>query len=177
LHEFGGDAFCESGVGEKQPTIAFMNSSLPVFREPTPVEKIFNRVFGFLVGIGVGFPHKYLLQVRGRKSGKVYSTPINLLELKGKQFLVAPRGRTQWVRNAEAAREVTLKRGSERLRFRLRPLSDTEKPEILKAYLDKFKSEVQHYFPVTAGSPPEAFVALTESYPAFELLAIKISSK
>jgi hypothetical protein len=53
-----------------------MNSSLPVFREPTAVEKIFNRVFGFLVGIGAGFPHKYLLQVRGRKSGKLYSTPL-----------------------------------------------------------------------------------------------------
>ena len=89
-----------------------MNSSLPVFREPTAVEKTFNRVFGFLVGIGLPFPHKYLLLVRGRKSGNLYSTPINLLEWKGKRFLVAPRGRTQWVRNAEAAGEVTLKKGS-----------------------------------------------------------------
>jgi len=148
-----------------------MNSSLAVFREPTPVEKIFNRFFGFLVGIGLPFPHKYLLQVRGRKSGKLYSTPINLLEWKGKRFLVAPRGRTQWVRNAEAAGEVTLKKGSTRIRFRLRPVAETEKPEILKAYLDNFKSEVQRYFPVAADSPLEGFVALTGSYPVFELLA------
>jgi deazaflavin-dependent oxidoreductase (nitroreductase family) len=147
-----------------------VNSSLPVFREPTPVEKIFNRIFGFLVGIGVRFPHKYLLQVSGRKSGKIYSTPINLLEFKGKRFLVAPRGRTQWVRNAEAAREVTLKRGSARLKFRLRPLAEAEKPEILKAYLDIFRREVQRYFPVAAGSPAEVFVKVTASYPAFELL-------
>jgi len=147
-----------------------MNSSMPVFREPTPVEKIFNRVFGFLVGVGLGFSYNYLLQVRGRKSGKLYSTPVNLLKLNDNQFLVAPRGRTQWVRNAEAAGEVTLKRGSARLQFRLRPLSDAEKPEILKAYLDNFKSEVQRYFPVAAGSPPEAFADLIESYPAFELL-------
>jgi deazaflavin-dependent oxidoreductase (nitroreductase family) len=148
-----------------------MNSSLPVFREPTAVEKIFNRVFGFLVGIGVGFPHKYLLQVRGRKSGKLYSTPVNLLEFNGKQFLVAPRGRTQWVRNAEAAGEVMLKKGSTRLKFRLRPLTEAEKPEILKAYLDGFKSEVQRYFPVAAGSLAESFVEVTQSYPAFELVA------
>ncbi len=148
-----------------------MNSSLPVFREPTAVEKIFNRVFGFLVGIGAGFPHKYLLQVRGRKSGKLYSTPVNLLEFNGKRFLVAPRGRTQWVRNAEAAGEVMLKKGSTRLRFRLRPLTEAEKPEILKAYLDGFKSEVQRYFPVAAGSPAESFVEVTQSYPAFELVA------
>jgi len=97
-----------------------MNSPLPVFREPSGGEKIFNRLFGFLVGIGLGFSHHYLLQVRGRNSGKLYSTPINLLELKGKSYLVAPRGRTQWVRNAEAAGEVTLKKGSSRRKFRLK---------------------------------------------------------
>ena len=147
-----------------------MSSSLPVFREPTAVEKIFNRVFGFVVGIGLGFSYNYLLQVRGRKSGKIYATPINLLEFKGKRFLVAPRGRTQWVRNAEAAGEVTLKKGSSSQRFRLRAVAEAEKPEILKAYLDAFKREVQRYFPVAAGSPVESFVELTGSYPVFELL-------
>jgi deazaflavin-dependent oxidoreductase (nitroreductase family) len=148
-----------------------MNATPPVFREPTSVEKIFNRVFGFLVGLGLGFSHNYLLEVRGRKSGKLYSTPINLLEQDDKRFLVAPRGRTQWVRNAEAAGEVTLKKGSTRLRFRLRALADAEKPEVLKAYLDNFKREVQQYFPVAAGSPPEAFSGLLASYPAFELVS------
>jgi deazaflavin-dependent oxidoreductase (nitroreductase family) len=148
-----------------------MNATPPVFREPTAVEKIFNRVFGFMVGLGLGFSYNYLLEVRGRKSGKLYSTPINLLERDGKRFLVAPRGRTQWVRNAEAAGEITLKKGSTRLRLRLRPLSDAEKPEILKAYLDAFKSEVQQYFPVAAGSPPEAFSGLLANYPGFELVA------
>src|SRR5580704_7296825 len=149
-----------------------MNSSLPEFRAPTGVERVFNRVFGFLVGLGLGFSHNYLLQVRGRKSGKIYSTPIDLLELGGKRFLVAPRGRTQWVRNAEAAGEVTLKRGKIQQRFRLRPIPDADKPEILKAYLDNFKREVQRYFPVTAGSPVQAFAALAQSYPAFELIAV-----
>jgi deazaflavin-dependent oxidoreductase (nitroreductase family) len=148
-----------------------MNSSVAVFHEPTPVEKIFNRVFGFLVGIGFPFPHKYLLLVRGRKSGKLYATPVNLLELKGKRFLVAPRGRTQWVRNAETAGEVTLKRGSTRLEFHLRCLSEAEKPEVLKAYLEGFKSEVQRYFSVTAGSPADSFAAIAGNYPAFELVA------
>jgi deazaflavin-dependent oxidoreductase (nitroreductase family) len=149
-----------------------MNAPLPVFREPSPTEKIFNRVFGFLVGSGIGFSYNYLLQVHGRKSGKLYSTPINLLQLNGKRFLVAPRGRTQWVRNAEAAGEVTLKKGSRLLRFRLRPVAEAEKPEILKAYLDTFKREVQSYFSVPAGSPLEAFVDVTGSYPVFELLAV-----
>jgi deazaflavin-dependent oxidoreductase (nitroreductase family) len=153
-------------------TVLAMNSTLPSFRQPSAVERAFNKVFGFLVGLGLGFSYNYLLQVRGRKSGKIYSTPIDLLERGGKRFLVAPRGRTQWVRNAEAAGEITLKKGSARLQFRLRALSDQEKPEILKAYLDQFKKEVQTYFPVAAGSPVEAFRELVGSYPAFELIAI-----
>jgi len=74
------------------------------------------------------------------------------------------------VRNAEAAGEVTLKKGKLQQKFRLRALSDQEKPEILKAYLDQFKREVQRYFPVPAGSSAEAFWGLLESYPAFELI-------
>src|SRR5271154_4184524 len=108
-----------------------MNSSLPVFREPSATEQIFNRVFGFVVGIGLGYSYNYLLQVRGRKSGKLYSTPIDLLQRNGKRFLVAPRGRTQWVRNAEAAGEVTLKKGSSTQIFRLRAVAEAEKPELL----------------------------------------------
>ena len=134
-----------------------MNPPLPSFRAPSAGERVFNRIFGFAVGLGRGFSYNRLLQVRGRKSGNICSTPIDLLGIGGKRFLVAPRGRTQWVRNAEAAGEITLKQGSQRLKFRLRALSDQEKPEILKAYLDQFKREVQRYFPVPAGSPTEAF--------------------
>ena len=148
-----------------------MNSPQPSFRAPSAIERAFNRTFGMLVGLGLGFSYNYLLQVRGRKSGKIYSTPIDLLERDGKRFLVAPRGRTQWVRNAEAAGEVTLKKGSKRQQYRLRALSDQEKPDILKAYLDDFKREVQRYFPVPAGSPAEAFRELVQSYPAFELIS------
>ena len=75
------------------------------------------------------------------------------------------------MRNAETAGEVTLKKGSTRVKFLLRAVAETEKPEILKAYLETFKREVQRYFPVAAGSPVEGFVELTGSYPVFELLA------
>jgi len=145
--------------------------SLPEFRKPTAFEAFFNRTFGFLIGMGIGPSHIYLLQVRGRKSGKLFSTPVDLLDLNGKRYLVAPRGRTQWVRNAEAAGEVTLKKGSSVQKYRLRTIAGPDKPEILKAYLDSYKKEVQRYFPVSAGSPAQDFVAVAESYPAFELIA------
>jgi hypothetical protein len=63
-----------------------MPRTTPEFRAPSPFERIFNRIFGFFVGLDLGFPYNYLLQVRGRKSGKIDSTPINLLELRGKRW-------------------------------------------------------------------------------------------
>jgi deazaflavin-dependent oxidoreductase (nitroreductase family) len=111
----------------------------------------------------------YLLEVRGRTSGRIYSTPVHLLKYKGREFLVAPRGRTQWVRNAQASGEVSLKKGSARRECRLRAVQDPERPQILKAYLDTFKSTVQRYFPMPAGSPVKAFEAVAAYYPVFEL--------
>ena len=148
------------------------NPSPPVFQQPTATERAFNRLFGILVGLGLGLEHNYLLQVRGRKSGKLYSTPIDLLETGGKRFLVAPRGRTQWVRNAEAVGEVALKKGRSQQSYRLRPVADAEKPALLKAYLDSFKTTVQRYFPVPAGSPPQDFANVAANYPVFELTEI-----
>src|SRR4051812_8232143 len=135
---------------------------------PSSGEKLFNRVFGFLAGVGIAPSFIYLLEVRGRKSGKIYSTAVNLLELDGKQFLVAPRGRTQWVRNAEAAGEVILKRGARR-RFRLRSLDNSEKLQVLKAYLTNYKSAVQKFFPVSPDVPLEEFAKIAGGYPVFEL--------
>ena len=143
---------------------------MATFKKPSAVEAFFNRAFGFLVGLGIAPGYMQLLQVRGRKSGRIYSSPVNLLHFGGKLYLVAPRGTTQWVRNAEATGEIVLKRGSRRRTYRLRPLPDSEKPEILKSYLESYKSAVQRYFPVPAGSPAAAFRDIASNYPVFELL-------
>ncbi|PYN36710.1 MAG: hypothetical protein DME01_06945 [Candidatus Rokuibacteriota bacterium] len=152
------------------PEPALVADAGPAFREPSPLERVFNRAFGALVGLGLAPRDYYLLQVRGRKSGRVYATPVSLVTLHGVRFLVAPRGRTQWVRNAEASNEVVLKRGSSRRRFRVRSLADADKPPVLLAYLERYRSVVQRYFPVSAGSPARAFAEIAARYPVFELL-------
>lgn len=134
------------------------------------VERLFNKLFGLLVALGIGLPHNYLLQVRGRRTGRLYSTPVNVLTRDGQRFLVAGRGYTQWVRNAAASGTVSLKKGRRSEEFQVRAVSDDEKPVILKAYLDRFKLTVQRYFPVAAGSPAEAFRPLAARYPVFKLL-------
>jgi deazaflavin-dependent oxidoreductase (nitroreductase family) len=140
------------------------------FRATNPIERFFNRVFGILVGWGIGLSHNHLVQVQGRKSGRIYSTPVDVLEYKGKKFLVAPRGQTQWVRNARVSGNVWLKRGRSRQRYSLRTLEDSEKPEILMEYLNRYKTTVQRYFSVPAGAPLETFSDIAPAYPVFELI-------
>ncbi len=143
------------------------------YLQPNIVERLFNRLFGLLVRLGVGLPHNYILEVRGRKSGRLHSTPVNLLNFKNRLYLVSGRGGTQWVRNARASGRITLKKGWKRIDCKSRVLSDEEKPEVLKAYLDRFTLTVQRYFPVKAGSPREAFVPFAGDYPVFELLPLR----
>jgi deazaflavin-dependent oxidoreductase (nitroreductase family) len=147
-----------------------VNEPSPAYERPSRFERALNRAIGVLVRLGIGLPHMRVLEVRGRKSGKLYALPVDLLADQGKLYLVAPRGYTQWVRNAEASGEVTLRRGVRVERYRLRSLSDAEKPPILKAYLDRFRREVQRYFPVPADSPAERLAPLAPRYPAYELL-------
>ena len=142
----------------------------PAYRVATPIEAAFNRFMGFLAGLGIGPSFIYLLQVKGRNTGRIHSAPVNLMETGGKRFLVAPRGRTQWVRNAEAAGEITLKRGSKRQNYRLIPIAEAQKPEILKMYLDRYASAVQKFFPIPAASALSAFREIAANYPVFELV-------
>lgn len=146
-----------------------MSARSAPYRKPTGLEALFNSAWGFLVRAGLGFGHSYLLEVQGRKSGRLYATPVNLLVLEGRRYLVAPRGVTAWVRNARAAGEIALRRGSARQSYRLRELPDAEKPAVLRAYLEKFKTSVRQFFSVPPGAPEEAFAAVAASHPVFEL--------
>jgi deazaflavin-dependent oxidoreductase (nitroreductase family) len=141
------------------------------FNRPTIFDRFINKVFGVLVGAGLGLRHNYLLQLRGRKSGRMYSTPINILDRDGKRYLVAARGYTEWVRNAVASGTVSLHKGRWSQEFDVRLVSDDEKPEILKSYLDRYRLTVQRYFLLPASSPAEAFLPFTPDYPVFELIS------
>jgi deazaflavin-dependent oxidoreductase (nitroreductase family) len=151
-----------------------MQENQPTFLRPTFVDRLVNRLIGLLVGLGVGLRHNYLLQVTGRRTGRLYSTPVNILDCDGRRFLVAPRGETQWVRNARSSGQLWLKKGRKRQAYRVREVANAEKPKLLKSYLNQFRTTVQRYFPIAAGSPPEAFSDLAERYPVFELTVIRV---
>jgi hypothetical protein len=136
---------------------------------PSGVERLFGRVLVFLVRIGLVRSHFWVLEVRGRKSGRTIALPVDPIEVDGGHYLVCARGNADWVRNARAAGEIALVRASRRHRYAVRELPVGQRPPVLKAYLDRFAPEVQRFFPVPKGSPVEVFGDLAQRYPVFAL--------
>jgi deazaflavin-dependent oxidoreductase (nitroreductase family) len=107
---------------------------------------IFNPFVQWMTRLGISVYGSRILAVRGRKSGQWRTVPVNLLEMRGQRYLVAPRGVTEWVRNIRASGEAELWLGSRREPIRVAELSDAEKPEILREYLRRWKWEVGAFF-------------------------------
>jgi hypothetical protein len=139
------------------------------YLRPGIVERMFGRILVSFIRIGLVRGHFYVLEVSGRKSGRTISLPVDPLNLEGQRYLVCARGNSNWVRNARSTGEVALVRAMRRRRFAVRELSPSLRPPVLKAYLDRYATEVQRFFPVPKGSPVEAFNDLAPRYPVFEL--------
>lgn len=149
-----------------------MSESSARFPRPGAVERMFGRVLTLLVRLGVVRGHFFVLEVRGRKSGRTISLPVDPIEFAGRRYLVCARGESNWAKNARTAGEIVLARALRREHYRVRELPPNERPPILKAYLDRFAIEVQRFFPVAKGSPAEAFDEIAARYPVFELSAL-----
>ena len=139
------------------------------YLRPGVLDRILGRTLVFLVSVGLVRGHFYVLEVRGRKSGRTISLPVDPLDLDGQRYLVCARGNANWVRNARAAGEVVLVRAMRRRSYAARELPPDMRPPVLKAYLDRFASEVQRFFPVPKGSAVESFNDLAPRYPVFAL--------
>jgi hypothetical protein len=142
------------------------------YLRPGAAERGFGRVLVFLIRIGLVRGHFFVLEVRGRKSGRTIALPVDPIECGGRCYLVCARGEAQWVRNARAAGEIVLVRALRRRRYGVRELPPDARPPVLKTYLDRFAAEVQRFFPVPKGSPVEAFAELAPRYPVFELRSL-----
>jgi len=135
-------------------------------------QHVFNPTVALLTRAGISVWGSRELRVRGRTSGEWRTTPVNLLTIETTNYLVAPRGETQWVKNLRVAGtgELRLGRGAED--FRGRELTDEEKVPVLRAYLRRWKAEVGIFFEGTGpDSSDEQLRAIAPKHPAFEVLA------
>jgi len=136
---------------------------------PGRFDHLANRIVGALTRRGLSVAGSRQLRVVGRSSGQVRTTVVNLLEVEGHRYLIAPRGHTQWVRNLRAAGEGELRVGR-----RVEPFSAFELPDdehkvvVIRAYLERWAWEVGRLLDgIDASSPEEVLRAAAPQIPVF----------
>jgi len=141
----------------------------PRYQQPGWFTKnVFNRLVAVLTRLGVSVWGSRELRVRGRTSGEWRRTPVNLLQHDGRRYLVAPRGRTQWVRNLEVAGAGELRVGRRVETFHATPVADADKVAILRDYLRRWKMEVGVFFGgVGPDSSDAEIAAIAPDHPVF----------
>lgn len=132
--------------------------------------RVMNPLVAALTRRGLSLAGSRVLTVRGRRSGQPRSTVVNVLELDGERYLVAPRGQAQWVRNLRAAGRATLQVGRRVEEVVATELDDEAKLPVLREYLRRWKWEVGAFFEgLSADSTDEELRAAAPGFPAFRL--------
>jgi deazaflavin-dependent oxidoreductase (nitroreductase family) len=142
------------------------------YRKPGAVtRRILNPLLALAMRMGISLWGGRVLEVRGRKSGEVRSTPVNLLTYEGREYLVSPRGDSQWARNVRADEgRLVLVLGRHHQQRVATELSDAEKPPVLRAYLKRWKMEVGVFFDgVGPTSSEEELQRIAPRHPVFVL--------
>ena len=140
------------------------------YDKPPRVAIAGNVVIRWLAELGISIAGTRALQVRGRTTGKRRAVVVNVLTVDGIDYLVSPRGNTQWARNVRAAGEVEVGPRWRRRRRRASELADSAKPELLRRYLDRWFWEVKgHMAGLTPDSDDDQLRTAAPSIPVFAL--------
>ncbi len=142
------------------------------YRKPGVLtRKFMNPVVVLVMRAGVSVWGSRILEVPGRTSGIPRRTPVNVLELDGRRYVVSPRGEGQWVKNVRAnGGRLALLLGRRRQELSAAELSDSQKSPVLRAYLRKWKMEVGVFFDgVGADSEETDLQRIASSHPVFVL--------
>jgi deazaflavin-dependent oxidoreductase (nitroreductase family) len=140
------------------------------YDEPNRAARAANALIGRLAELGISIAGTRALRVRGRKTGKSRGVVVNVLTVDGVDYLVSPRGTTQWVRNVRAAGVVDVGPRWHRRRLRTTEVSDLAKGDLLRRYLDRWYWEVKdHVAGLTPDSDDDEVRAAAPSIPVFAL--------
>jgi len=137
---------------------------------PNAAERLANTLIRRLAETGISIAGTRALAVRGRRTGKIRSVVINLLTVDGADYVLAPRGNTEWVRNIRAAGEVQLGPRWHRRTARVTEVSDDDKPALLHRYLQKWYWQVKgHMAGLTPDSGDAELRTAAPTIPVFSL--------
>lgn len=131
---------------------------------------VFNPAVAVMTRFGLSVWGSRVLRVRGRRSGEWHATPVNPLTRDGTQYLVAPRGHTQWVRNIRVSGGGELVLGGRAQAFTAVEIRDDQKVPILRDYLKRWKFEVGMFFGgVSDTSSDEELRRIAPDHPVFRV--------
>jgi hypothetical protein len=91
-----------------------------------------------------------------------------MADLDGRWYLVSMLGECHWVRNVRAADGRAVLRRRRRRPVRLLEVATAERAPILRRYVEKVPGGRPH-IPVPVGAPLEAFAAVADRFPVFEV--------
>jgi deazaflavin-dependent oxidoreductase (nitroreductase family) len=130
----------------------------------------------FAVGrLGLDHDGVRVLEIKGRTSGVWRATPVRVLDLDGQQYLVAPQGETQWVRNLRVQRGGRLRLGGRVTEFQAEELADQDKVRVLRGYFRRWWSQTTRLTTLTAPDAPDAEVMRAAPlHPVFRLMSTKV---
>ena len=129
-----------------------------------------------MLGAGLPLGPLVLLSVRGRKSGKIYTIPVALVERDGIRWLVAAFGVVNWVSNLRAAGGAQLMRGRHTEAIGVVELEARDAAPVLKQFLQSFQMVpfIPPYFDVTPKSPLADFEREAVHHPVFRIVSTKM---
>jgi len=141
------------------------------YHRPSKVTRWMNRAFSWLAGLGLTPSDTVTIEVRGRRSGETRANVVTSVTIDGATYLVSPRGKSEWVRNARAAGgEATIRRRG-RSRVRLLEVPVDQRAPIIKAYLEKTWRATQQHIEVDRNAPVEEFARIADRHPVFRIEA------
>jgi deazaflavin-dependent oxidoreductase (nitroreductase family) len=129
-----------------------------------------NALMSALVRAGL-IPSSYLLITKGRRTGRMRSNPVTIVEHDGRRWLIAPYGPVSWVHNARGAGRVGLRRRLEMRHYAIREVPAVEAGPVLRRYV-AVATATRKYFQADRDAPVEQFVAEANRHPVFELTPI-----
>jgi hypothetical protein len=130
--------------------------------------KLGNRIVKAMSRLGFSpAPHIYILSIRGRKSGKMLSTPMSIVSIEGTRYAIA-LDNVNWVLNARAAGWGFLGRGSHQERVTMTEVPLDERRRVLRQYpvqIPRGAEQFKRAHGISGDS--ESFAAMAETLPVF----------
>ena len=103
---------------------------------------LFNPIVRRLLHVGPLLGPNALITIRGRKSGQPRTTPVALVEIGGKRWVIGTFGEVNWVRNLRAAGQATLTVGNRREDVAARELTVDERAAFFRDVLAPYARKI-----------------------------------